>query len=150
LAFDIGKALKVATIPIVILVAIELFSKIIMAIPLLNMLMCVVGVPLFIASLVVLAWAGFKAVKEAQMDIIGGALAGGIAGFVSSLIGGIVGLVLSMLGIGAGVALGNNDVGGAAIDAGMNVVGVIIGIGIGTVMGLIFGAVGAFVAGMKK
>jgi hypothetical protein len=150
LALDIGKALKVAMIPIVILVAIELFSKIVGAIPFANMLMCVLGLPLLLVSWVVLAWAGFKAVKEAQMDLVGGAIAGGLAGLISSVIGGIVGLVLSMLGIGAGVALGSNDVGGAAIGVGLNIVGVVIGIVLGTVFGLVFGAVGAFVAGMKK
>jgi hypothetical protein len=149
LAFDIGKSFKVAMIPIVILIAIEVFSKVIGAIPVLNMLMCVAGIPLLLLGWAVLAWAGFKAVKEAQMDLVGGAITGGLAGLVSSVVGGLLSLVLGMLGMGADVATGG-DMGNAAIGMGLGVVGVIVGVALGTIFGLVLGAIGAFVAGMKK
>jgi hypothetical protein len=149
LALDIGKALKVATIPIVILIAIEVFSKVIGAIPLLNLLLCVTGIPLLVVSWIVMAWAGFKAVKEAQMDLLGGAVAGGLAGFISSVVGGVIGIVLQLLGVGVGVATGG-DLGGAALGMGFGVVFVVVGIAIGTISGLVLGAIGAVVAGMKK
>lgn len=149
MALDIGKSLKVAMIPIVILIAIGIFSTVVGAIPVLNMLMCVVGIPLTIVGWVVLAWSGFKAVKEAQMDLVGGAVTGALAGFVSGLVNGVVAFVFNMLGMGVGVATGG-DVGGAAIGAGFGAVVIVAGIVGGTVIGLVLGAIGAFVAGMKK
>ncbi len=149
MAFDIGKSLKVATIPIVILIAIGVFSSVIGAIPFLSLLLCLVGIPLLLVSWVVTAWAGYKAVKEAQMDLVGGAITGGLTAFVAGVVNGIVSFVLNMLGFGAGVALGG-DVGDAALGAGIGVVAIVIGIVVGTVIGVVLGAIGAFVAGMKK
>jgi len=149
LAFDIGKSLKVATIPIVILIAIGIFSSVIGAIPVLNMLLCLVGIPLAIVGWVVTAWAGYKAVKEAQMDLVGGAITGGLTALVAGIVNGVVSFVLSMLGVGVGVASGG-DVGGAAIGAGFSAVFIVVGIVVGTIVGLVLGAIGAFVAGMKK
>jgi hypothetical protein len=149
LGIDIGKSLKVATIPIVILIAIGVFSSIVGAIPVLNILLCIVGIPLTIVSWVVTAWAGYKAVKEAQMDLVGGAVTGGLAALIAGIVNGIVSFVLSLLGMGVGVATGG-DVGGAAVGAGFGLVFIVVGIVIGTIIGLVLGAIGAFVAGMKK
>ncbi|MEW6721977.1 MAG: hypothetical protein AB1324_01815 [Candidatus Micrarchaeota archaeon] len=150
MGIDIGKSLKVATIPIVILIAIGVFSAIIGAIPFVNFLLCLLGLPMWIVSLAVLGWSGYKAVKEAQMDLVGGAVTGGLAGLISSVVNGIVGLVMSMLGIGVGLATGGNDGMGAAVGVGFGVVAVVVGVVIGTITGLVLGAIGAFVAGMKK
>lgn len=143
------KALKVATIPIVILIVIGVLSTVVSRIPVLNILMCLVGIPLTIVSLVVTAWAGYKAVKEAQMDIVGGALTGALTGLVSGVVNGVVALVLEMLGMGVGVATGG-DVGSAAIGAGFSIIGIVIGVVVGVILGAILGLIGAFVAGMKK
>ena len=149
MAFDIGKSLKVAMIPIVILIAIGIFSTIIGMIPVLNMLLCIVGLPLAIIGWVVIAWSGYKAVKEAQMDLVGGAITGGLAALISGVVNGLISFVLNILGVGVGVATGG-DVGGAAFSAGIGAVALVIGIVVGTIIGLILGAIGAFVAGMKK
>ena len=149
MAFDIGKSLKVAMIPIVILVVIGIFSAVIGAIPVLNMLMCIVGIPLTLVALAVTAWAGYKAVKEAQMDLVGGAITGGLTSLISGIINGIVSFILSMLGVGVGVATGG-DVGSAAVGAGFGAVVIVGSIVVGTIIGLVLGAIGAFVAGMKK
>jgi hypothetical protein len=149
LAFDIGKSLKVAMIPIVILIAIGIFSSIIGAIPVLNMLLCLVGIPLAIVGWVVTAWSGYKAVKEAQMDLVGGAITGGLTALIAGVVNGVVSFVLNMLGMGVGVATGG-DVGGAAIGAGFSAVFIVVGVVVGTIIGLVLGAIGAFVAGMKK
>jgi hypothetical protein len=149
LAFDIGKSLKVAMIPIVILIAIGVFSAVIGAIPVLNMLLCLVGIPLAIVGWVVTGWAGYKAVKEAQMDLVGGAITGGLTALIAGVVNGVISFVLNMLGVGAGVAMGN-DVGGAALGAGIGVVVIVVGVVVGTIIGLVLGAIGAFVAGMKK
>lgn len=149
MAFDIGKSLKVAMIPIVILIAIGVFSAVIGAIPVLNMLICIVGIPLLIVGWVVTAWAGYKAVKEAQMDLVGGAITGGLTALIAGVVNGVVSFVLNMLGMGVGVA-GGGDIGGAALGAGVGVVVIVVGVVVGTVIGLVLGAIGAFVAGMKK
>ncbi|MEW6748218.1 MAG: hypothetical protein AB1295_00730 [Candidatus Micrarchaeota archaeon] len=149
MAFDIGKAFKVGTIPIVVLILLGIFSTVVGAIPVLSMLLCVIGLPLAIIGWVVNAWAGYKAVKEAGMDLVGGALTGGLVAFVAGVVSGVVGFVVQLLGIGVGVA-GGNDIGGAAIGAGFGVIGIVFGVITGTVIGLVLGAIGAFVAGMKK
>ncbi|MFN7991710.1 MAG: hypothetical protein U0R44_06155 [Candidatus Micrarchaeia archaeon] len=147
MGIDIGKSFKVAMIPIAILVAIGIFSAIVGAIPVLNLLMCLVGIPLTLVSLVVTAWSGYKAVKEAQMDLVGGAVTGGLTALVAGVINGVVSFVLSLLGMGVGVATGG-DVGGAALGAGVGVVFIVVGVVVGTIVGLVLGAIGAFVAGM--
>ncbi|MFH0737636.1 MAG: hypothetical protein V1827_03710 [Candidatus Micrarchaeota archaeon] len=149
MAFDIGKALKVGTIPIVILVVLSILTTVIGAIPFLNMLICILGLPVMLISFVVTAWAGYKAVKEAQMDLVGGALTGGLVSLISGVVGAIVSFIVSLLGIGVNVA-GGGDVGGAAVTVGLNIVGIIVGIVFSVIIGLILGAIGAFVAGMKK
>ena len=155
---DFGKMLKVATIPIVILIVVSLIKTFIGFVatifPPVGFALCALIPLTTLISIVVLAWAGFKAVKEAQMDIIGGALTGGLTSFVAGVVGGMIGLVINMAGIGVGLA-GSNSIGSAAIGVGMNAVGgvfnLIISVVTWTVFGLVLGAVGAFVAqNMKK
>lgn len=154
---DLKKAMDAAMIPAAILTVIGIGSAVIGAIPFLNVLLCLLGLPILIINIAVLGWSGFRAVKEFGMDLVGGAVVGAIAGLVSALIGGIVGLVLNLLGIGANMAasgMGGGDVGGAAIGGAVGLVGGIVGLVVGVVFGTIFGAIlgaaGAFVAGMKK
>lgn len=150
MAIDIGKSIKVATIPIVILVVIGVVSNVIGAIPVLNFLLCLIGIPLTLISWAVLAWSGYKAVKEAQMDLVGGAVTGALAGAIAGLVNAIVGFLFSLLGLGAGLALGGEDGVGAAVGVGFGIVAVIIAPIVGAITGAIFGVIGAFVAGMKK
>lgn len=150
MAIDIGKSLKVGTIPIVILVVIGVVSNVIGAIPVLNFLLCLIGIPLTIVSWGVLAWSGYKSVKEAGMDVVGGAVTGALVGAISGLVNAIVGFLLSLLGIGAGLAMGGEDGVGAAVGVGFGIVGIVVAPIVGAVIGAIFGAIGAFVAGMKK
>jgi hypothetical protein len=150
MGIDIQKSLKVATIPIVILVGIGIFSNVIGAIPFLNFLLCIIGLPLTLISLVVNAWAGYKAVKEAGMDLVGGAVTGAVAGAVAGLINAIVGFVISLLGIGAGMVGGGGDAVGAAFGVGFGIIGIVLAPIIGAIVGAVLGAIGAFVAGMKK
>lgn len=147
MALDIGKSLKVATIPIVVLIVLGIASNLVSLIPFLG---CIVGIPILVVSMAVLGWAGFKAAKEAGMDLVGGAVTGGLAGLISGIVNGIIGFVLSVLGIGVGMAMGGSDVGGAALGAGFVLIGVVVGVVFSLVLGLVMGAIGAFVAGMKK
>jgi hypothetical protein len=152
LAIDIGKSLKVATIPIAILVALGILQNVIGLVPFLGgVAICLTGPLFLIATLVVLGWAGYKAVKEAQMDLVGGAVTGAIAGVISGAIGAVVGFVFALLGVGADVA-GGGGAEGAAYGAVGSVIGLVFalvfGIIFGAVIGAIMGAAGAFVAGM--
>ncbi len=154
---DMKKIMDAAMIPAVILSVIGVASAIIGAIPFLNVLLCLLGLPLLIVNIAVLGWAGFRGVKNYGLDLVGGALAGALAGLISAVIGGVVGLVLNLLGMGANVAasgMGGGDLGGAAIGGAVGIVGGIIGLVVGVVFGTIFGAIlgaiGAFVAGMNK
>jgi hypothetical protein len=154
LALDFGKIIKSALIPTVLLVILGVIQLVIGFIPFIGGLagLCTV-IPLTIASVVVLGYAGFSAAK-AGMDIVGGALTGGISGLLSAVVVGVIGLAMSMLGIGVGVATGGYDAGGAVLGAGFGIIGGIIAIGVGvvfwTIGGLVLGAIGTVAAGMKK
>jgi len=141
---DLKKSLDVAKIPIAILVAIGIFSNVVgLIVP---FLLCVVGLPLAIVGWAVNAWAGYKAVKEAKMDLVGGTVVGAVTGAVAGFINALIGFVFSMAGIGT-------YGGGAeefAIGAGLGMIGIIVAPIIGAIIGAILGAIGAFIAGMKK
>lgn len=135
--------MKAATIPAVLLIALGIVGVGIGFIPFLG---CITGIPMLLAGWAILGWAGFKAVKEENLDIVGGALAGLIAGLASSLVVGVINFVLGMLGIAAVAAMGSSDITGAALGGGLAIVGLVIGIVVGAVIGLVFGAIGALVA----
>jgi len=146
---DFKKIINAAMIPAGILIAISVGSTVIGAIPVLSVLLCCLGLPILIVNAAVLGWAGYEAVKKHGLDLVGGVLTGGLAGFAGALVGGIISFVFGMIGFGADVAMGG-DVGNAALGGAGGVFVIIIGIATGTVLGLILGAIGAFVAGMKK
>ncbi len=140
---DHNKVIKVSTVPIGILVAIGIFSNV--AGLVLPALLCVVGLPLTIAGWAVTAWAGYKAVKEEKMELVGGVIVGAFTGAVAALINAIIGFILGMIGIGA--------YGGGAEEMAFGAIGGIIGIVfapiVGAILGAILGAIGAFVGQMK-
>jgi hypothetical protein len=156
LALDIGKSLKLALIPIVVIIVLGIISLgmsfILNLVPLIGAIMCVIGPGIMLLDCIVLGWAGFKAAK-AGMDIVGGAITGGLTGFITSLVLGVIGLVLNFLGLGVNVATGG-DVGTAVLGAGFSLIGGVIVIGVSvviwTVVGLVLGAIGTVAAGMKK
>lgn len=136
---DIQKSLKVAMVPIGALIILNILSHIPRYIP-----FTIIPWPLISAlsllitgfMVVALAWSGFKAVKEAQMSLVGGAVTGGLTGAISGLINAVVNFVLGTVGIGEGNFIG--------------IAGIILLSIIAAVIGLILGTIGAFVAGMKK
>lgn len=146
MAIDFGKSLKVATIPIAILVAIGIVSHVIGLIPFLSFLLCIIGIPLAIVGWVVTAWSGYKAVKEAQMDLVGGAVTGALTGAVAGFINALIGFVLSLAGIGVGVASGGEVGLGEGIGIVAGIISLVIAPIIGAIIGAILGAIGAFVA----
>lgn len=152
LAIDINKSLKVAMVPTLVLIAMGVFSSVVGLIPVLNFIVCVLGLPLIIVGWLVLAWAGFKAVKEAKMDLLGGAVTGALAGAISSFINALISFLLDMLGIGVAAAAGGGMLGEVAgsISFGAGVAGLFIAPVVGAIIGLVCGAIGAFAAANLK
>ncbi len=150
MAIDLKKSLNVATIPIAILVVIGIVTHVIALIPFLNFLLCLIGIPLAIISWAVNAWAGYKAVKEAQMDLTGGAVVGALTGGIAGLINSIISLVLIVAGVGVGAAAGGGVGLGEAVGFIAGVIAIPIALIIGAIIGAILGAIGAYIAGMKK
>jgi len=151
MALDINKCVKAATIPIIALVVLGVIGQFTGMVPLFGI---IVGMVLFLASLMVLAWAGFMAVKQHGTDLVGGAVTGAVAGVVSGVINGVIGIVLFFLGIGAtAAAMTSMGAAGVAIAGTAMIVGLVIGLITGTIfsaiVGAVFGAVGAFVAQKK-
>lgn len=145
---DFGKCFKIAMIPIVVLIVVNLVENFIGWIPFLGMILCLIW-PLFtLARVLVVAWAGWSAAK-AGMDLLGGAVTGAITGAIGALVGAILSFGLNIVGIGADAVSGQAGV-GSIIGAGFGIIAIILAPIGGAIFGAIFGAVGAFVAGMKK
>lgn len=143
---DFGKVTKAAMLPTGILIILGIAASILYAIPFLGgALACLTGIPLFLVQIAILGWAGFKAVKEEGLDLVGGVVVGTAAGAVSALVVAIVGFVIRLLGIGVIAATGNTfaaATGGIAI-----ILGIIIAPILGAIMGAVCGLVGALIAG---
>jgi hypothetical protein len=148
MALDFNKCVNASLMPAAVLIVVGLVST--LAGHFVPTLACLLGLPMLLIELVVLAWAGYVAAKELKMDLVGGAVTGALAGAISAVIGGILNLLLAFVGIGTS-GLG---AAGVAIDATVlavaAVIGIVIGLVLGAIMGAIMGAIGAFVAGMKK
>ncbi len=159
MAIDLGKSFKVATIPIAAAVGVHILNLIINmvigAIPVLGLIVCVIG-PLFgLIGLAILAWAGYKSVKEAQMDLTGGAVTGAVTGVVGGVINAVISFAFLALGLGASLATsGGSNMLGAGIGAAIGIVAFIISLVLAVIFGVIIGgicgAIGAYIAGMKK
>lgn len=146
---DIGKIFGAIMIPTVLLIVTGVFATVVGAIPLLNILMCVLGLPLFAVNLAIMGWAGHKAAREAGAGVLGGAAGGGAAALIAGTVSAVISVVLSVLGFGVTVATGG-DTGTGALGAGMGIVGALIGVVISTGFGLVLGAIGALIAGTSK
>ncbi len=141
---DVGKSLKAATVPLAIFVAIGVFAS---AIGYFVSTLWFIGLLVPPVNAVLVAWAGYKAVKEQGLGILGGAISGLIVGTVGAVVNGIAGTALAF------ISYSLYEV-GAAFTVAAILMGAFVGIAfwvvIGIVGGPILGAVGAYVAGMKK
>ncbi|MDD5340050.1 MAG: hypothetical protein PHV13_02265 [Candidatus ainarchaeum sp.] len=143
MALDIKKCFDASLMPAAVVIAIGILATLVgRFVP---TLACVLGLPVMLAGLIVLAWAGYRAVKEMRMDIIGAAVTGLLAGLIAALVGGIISLLL-MIVLGAA---GTGAAGVALFDV-VAILGLVIGTVVGAVEGAVCGAVGGFVANMKK
>lgn len=154
MALDLKKCFNAALLPAAVLIVINVVVQLLVAF--VPMSACIVGLPVLALNLAILGWAGYSAVKERGMDLVGGAVTGTIAGVIAGLAGGIIGLVLMVIGIGGALAAsGTGGAGayaatGAAIIGVAAIIGIVMGIVINAVEGAVCGAIGAYIAGMKK
>jgi uncharacterized protein YacL len=84
--------------------------------------------------ILLMSWAGFKAVKEQKLDLAGGALAGLITGAASTVVNSVVVLLSLEIFSSPGSMIANT------------ISGIIPGMVIGAVVGAILGVIGALVA----
>lgn len=150
MALDIKKCFDASLMPAAVLIVVSLVATLLgQFVP---ALACILGFPILLIQIVVLAWAGYAAVKERRMDLVGGAVTGALAGAIATLVSGIINILLGLIGIG--VAVSNVGAVGAGIGGAVlgvaAIIGLVIGMVIGAIMGAILGAIGAFIAGMKK
>jgi hypothetical protein len=148
MSLDFGKCFKVAMIPIVALILVNLVENFIGWIPFLGLILCFIW-PLFtLARIAIVVYAGWSAAK-AGMDLVGGAVTGAITGAVGAFVGALLTFGLSIAGIGASALEGDAGV-GSVIGAGFGILAIIFAPIGGAIFGAIFGLVGAFIGGMKK
>lgn len=152
----IGNVLKYSIIATILLVIIGVIGAVIGLIPVVGgFLACLAGPLGWLLAALVLAWAGYSAVKGGS-GLLGAAGTGALSGFLGSIITGIIWLVLSMLGIGVGTALSQDQQSQivSLVGGGFGVAfGLILGIfaiGAWTIGGAIIGAIGGAVAGSPK
>ncbi|MEM2908566.1 MAG: hypothetical protein QW590_02840 [Candidatus Bilamarchaeaceae archaeon] len=145
---NIGKAFGLAKLPVLVIIGLGLLASLISVVPILNMLMCILGVPLLIADIILYAYIGYL-IAKGGLEIIDSAVMGALTALVSGIIGMIISLAATMLGIGVNVATGG-DLTGGAISAGLGVVASIIGIVVGMVIGAAIAVVGHLIAGAMK
>lgn len=157
---DIGKATRLAIIPIIVIVAGGLFTSIIAMVPMLKSLICVIGPMVLLVNIGVLVWAGYNSVKSAGFDISGaaltGAIAGGFASLINSIIGIVINLVAKMLGFGITTTIGKDittQLFGTINEAIFIGVAALLCIPAGiifwAIVGAILGVIGGFIAGKK-
>lgn len=154
MALDFMKILNAALLPTGGAVLIGLLGIGIGFVPLLGCI-SIFFIPL---TFVVLAVAGFLAVKQQGQDLVGGTIAGTLAGTVHAIIIGILRALLGFLGVAAfaGSSLTGSQSGMGSygtLFAGLGALAVIaelvIGILFWLVLGIVAGLLGAIIAGLK-
>ncbi|MDD5172303.1 MAG: hypothetical protein PHF60_04690 [Candidatus ainarchaeum sp.] len=156
MALDIKKCVNAAKLPVVPIVLLDVLMVAMVLAMAATVLPSIVGIIVLImcaiAILLVLAWAGLRAVKQYGMDLAGGALTGLMAGLGSALAFGVIlilGSVIDLLQLSASLDSGKltATIGVIALAVAL---AIMIAIAVSVVMGAIMGVIGAFVAQMKK
>ena len=151
MALDINKCVKAATMPIAVTVLLSLVNLLVFRLSLdLVVFVCIVFFLVMFQS-VILGWAGFIAVKQYGMGLMGGAVTGVITTLVSLIICRVFGFFLGFGPSLATVAAGGVEAGmSAGVANALVIITVVVSIIFGIVFSAVMGAIGAFVAQMKK
>ncbi len=150
MTMNIGKAFGLAKLPVLAIIGLGLLASLISVVPIVQFLMCLLGLPLLIISIILYAYIGYL-IAKGGLEIVDSAAIGALTALVSGVIGMIISLVASMLGMGVDVATGG-DVASSALGVGIGVIASIIGIIIKMIIGAVIAVIGHIIGGaaMKK
>lgn len=150
---NLGKGFGAAKVPVLVILALAVFSSLLFAIPVVgSMLICVVGLPMFVINIALYLWLGFL-IYKAKLEIVDAALVGGLTGLIASVVRGGISLIVTMLGLGAEMATSTTDLGaivGAGVGAGVGIIMLLIWAVIGLFVGLVLAAIGYFIGSVLK
>lgn len=154
---DFKKIINAALVPTVALVVLGIISTVIgfalgTFLPIVGGIASIIlGLVFFVIDCLILGWAGYRAARNYQLDILGAAITGAIAAFISSIINSIISIVLTLIGI---IPAATSSSAGAVIGGGAVIVIMLIGLVIGAiisiVIGAVLGAIGGFLGKGKK
>ena len=154
MALNIGKCFNAALLPSIVLIIIAIIMQLIVDFAPSATTVWINGSPQLLVEMVILAWAGYRVVKEQGMDLFGGAVTGAIAGIISSFVSGIIHLLLVVLGISAGNINPTISGYGADMVSIIIMLAFVLAVALITILGAVEGAVGgvigAFIAIMNS
>ncbi|NYZ77212.1 hypothetical protein H0O02_02760 [Candidatus Micrarchaeota archaeon] len=142
---NIGKAFGLAKLPVLVIIGLGIVASLIGAIPVLNVLICILGLPLFIVNIILYAYIGYL-IAKGGLEIIDSAVIGALTALVSGIIGMVIGFIASILGLGVDLAVGGDATAGV-LGVGVGLIASVIGIVIGMVIGAVIALIGYLVAG---
>jgi len=141
---EFKKIISTALIPVVILVVLGVINIVISTLiggtGVGSLFSILVNLGVFAISCLVLLYAGYKATKK-NLGLLGAALTGAIAGFVSSLINAIIGIVIMFVNppvLATGVA-------NPTLMVVASIIVIVIGVGFWLVAGAVLGVIGGFI-----
>lgn len=145
---DFGKSYGYAKKSIMAYVGIWIVATVLGMLPVLNIVGALLGTLQFwIINPILLAYAGYIAVKVGKEELAGSAMAGAVAGLVGSVVVAIITMVLALVGVSAVASQGEAmGAGTGALVTGIIGIALVVMIIIITVAGAILGAVGGFFA----
>ncbi len=132
---DWNKSFNAALLPLKIFVGLGVVSTILGY--LVPSIWGLLGILVLIVNAVLVAWAGYLAVKEQKLDMTGGAVSGVIVGVAGAVVNGLVGAIIGTIFQGILALAGA-------------IIGIFFWVVIGVLGGAVLGAIGAYVAAMKK
>lgn len=146
---DIKKGYEVAKMPILAIIALAIVAGLVAIIPVLNVLICILGLPILIANIVLYAYIGYL-LQKAGMEIVDSAIMGALASLAAGLIGLVLNVVASLLGFSVDVATGGGDAISGAVGVTAVLVASVVDIIVGMIIAAIVAVVGYLIAGAMK
>lgn len=129
---DFNKILKVATMPVVVLVVLGIISlAITMFIPSIG---AIIALPAGLIGLLIYVWAGYTAAK-AKMGLVDAGIVGAAVALFTSIIIGVINLIIGMVIAGPSTPA-------LIITLGMLAINIVFGTIVGFVLGIIGGLIG--------
>jgi hypothetical protein len=131
---DWKKGYEIAKMPVLAIIAIAVVVGLVSIVPALNMLICILGLPVFILNIVLYAYIGYL-ISKAGMELADSAVTGALAALAAGVVGLVINLVALPLGFGVG------------LDAVAVIAASVVGIITGMVIAAIIAVVGHLIGG---